>query len=81
MDMGERAISVRLDGGAQEALDLLVAEGHSQSEAIRLALVEAASRRRDRSLRAEALRLAADSADRAEKAALLDELEELRAPW
>jgi Arc/MetJ-type ribon-helix-helix transcriptional regulator len=81
VNMGERPISVRLDGAAQEALDLLVSEGSSQSEAIRTALVEAAARRRDRSLRAEALRLAGDPADRAEKAALLAEMEELRAPW
>lgn len=79
--VGERAISVRLDTAAQEALDELVAGGHSQSDAIRLALIEAAARRRDRSLRAEALRLAADEGDRAEKALLLAELDDLRAPW
>lgn len=76
----DRVISVRLDEAAEEALRQLVAAGSSQSDAVRLALVEAASRRRDRSLAAEAMRLAADPEDRREALEVADFMESLRAP-
>jgi hypothetical protein len=61
----ERALSVRLDAEADAALDVLVREGMTQSQAIRAALVEAARRRTgDLSLAAEAARLADDARDR-----------------
>lgn len=73
----ERAISVRLDAQADAALDALVSAGMTQSEAIRLALVEAAGRRSgDRSLAAEAARLAADPDDLREIAALREFMDE-----
>jgi Arc/MetJ-type ribon-helix-helix transcriptional regulator len=77
----ERPLSVRLDGEADAALRELTAGGLTQSQAIRLALVEAAGRRRDRSLAAEAARLAADEGDRREAAELRRLMEDLRAPW
>ena len=80
-DVPERAISVRLDERAQRALDELVASGLSQSEAIRSALVETAGRLRDEGLLEEARRVAADPDDRAEAAAVLTFMEELRPDW
>jgi Arc/MetJ-type ribon-helix-helix transcriptional regulator len=79
--MPDRAISVRLDAEADAALGALVAAGMSQSQAIRRALVDAAHRHGgDRSLAAEAARLAADEADRREIAAVRSFMDELRAP-
>jgi Arc/MetJ-type ribon-helix-helix transcriptional regulator len=80
--VAERAISVRLDETAQRALQELVASGLSQSEAIRYALVETASRRRPRmSLSAEATMLAASEEDRREVAEIQALMETLSAPW
>jgi Arc/MetJ-type ribon-helix-helix transcriptional regulator len=78
--VSERLISVRLDEQASQALEDLQAEGLTQSNAVRIALVEAAERRRDRSLAAEAARLAADEGDRREAAEVAALMEALRAP-
>lgn len=76
-----RAISVRLDGEAIRALRELEATGMTRSEAIRAALVEAASRLHDkRSLAAEVAALEADDEDRAEMMAVAGLMESLRAP-
>jgi hypothetical protein len=74
-----RAIHVRLDETATAALGLLRdASGLTDSEAVRLALNEAAERRRSRTaLVAEAQVLAADAADRAEARAVLELMAEL----
>ena len=78
----DRAISVRLDPDADAALDQLVASGLTQSQALRLALVEAARRRAgDSSLAAEAARLAADETDRREIADVRAFMDEPRAAW
>lgn len=78
----DRAISVRLDPDADAALEQLVASGLTQSQAMRLALVEAARRRAgDSSLAAEAARLAANEADRREIADVRAFMDELRAAW
>jgi Arc/MetJ-type ribon-helix-helix transcriptional regulator len=62
-----RSIHVRLDEPSAVALGLLRAGGLSDSEAVRVALREAADRRRARSaLVAEARALAADREDLAE---------------
>jgi len=54
----------------------------NDSEAVRLALVEAKARRHRRAaLRAEAQRLAADVRDRREIAALASDLDGLAPPW
>jgi hypothetical protein len=77
-----RALHVRLDADAEAALAVLRAEGMNDSQAVRSALTEAGTRRRRRSaLREEARRLAADPEDRAELAALREELDELSPGW
>jgi hypothetical protein len=77
-----RALHVRLDPDAEAALAVLRAEGMNDSQAVRSALTEASARRRRRSsLREEARRLAADPDDRAEMAALREELDELSPAW
>ena len=78
--MPERAISVRLDDDAAAALRTLTRSGMTQSEAIRVALVEAAARRAGgASLAAEAARLAADELDVEEVATVRALMDELRA--
>jgi Arc/MetJ-type ribon-helix-helix transcriptional regulator len=75
------AVSVRLDDDAMRALARLESTGKSRSEAIRTALVEAASRLNDReALAAEVASLEADENDRAEMLALAELMERLRAP-
>lgn len=75
----EKAISIRLDEEAQEALRSLTGSGRSQSEAVREAIVELARRGRRGDLAAEAKRLSADRADRTEKARVARLMESLRA--
>lgn len=61
---------------------MLRAEGMNDSQAVRLALVEARSRRRRRAaLREEAGRLARDGADRRELAAIAADLDGLTPVW
>jgi Arc/MetJ-type ribon-helix-helix transcriptional regulator len=75
-----QAVSVRLDNQALQALAQLEATGKSRSEAIRSALVEAASRLSDTdSLAAEVAALEADQTDRAEMLAVSELMESLRA--
>lgn len=76
-----QAVSVRLDDDAMRALAQLEASGKSRSEAIRTALVQAASRLHDKkNLAAEVAALEADAEDRAEMLAIADLMESLRAP-
>lgn len=76
-----QAISVRLDEEALRALGLLEASGMTRSEAIRAALVDAATRLNDKqALAAEVAALEADEEDRAEMLAVADLMESLRAP-
>ena len=76
-----QAISVRLDEEALRALGLLEASGMTRSEAIRAALVDAATRIYDKqALAAEVAALEADQEDRAEMLAVADLMESLRAP-
>ncbi len=75
-----QAISVRLDDEALHALDQLRATGMTRSEAMRAALVDAASRLHDKkALAAEVAALEADEEDRAEMLAVADVMESLRA--
>lgn len=77
-----RALHVRLDSDAEMALGVLRSEGMNDSQAVRLALVEAhTSRRRRESLREEAARLAADEGDRRELAAIAAEMDRLAPAW
>jgi hypothetical protein len=74
-----QAISVRLDDEALRALARLETTGLSRSAAIRLALVTAAARLRDRqTLAAEVVALEADEADRAEIREVAELMEQLR---
>ena len=76
-----QAISVRLDDDTLRALSELEATGMTRSEAIRAAIVEAASRLHDKqSLAAEVAALEADNDDRAEMPAVAELMESLRAP-
>ena len=76
-----RSLHVRLDDGSQAALDLIRAEGLTDSEAVRTALREAAARRRARSaIREEVRRLAADERDREAMRIIREQLAELAPP-
>ena len=76
-----QAISVRLDDEALRALGRLEASGLTRSEAIRAALVDAATRLDDKqALAAEVAALEADEQDRAAMLAVADLMERLRAP-
>jgi hypothetical protein len=76
-----RSLHVRLDDGAEAALQIIRAEGLSDSEAVRTALREAAARRRFRSgIRDEVRRLAADPSDREEMRIIREQLAELAPP-
>jgi hypothetical protein len=73
-----RSLHVRLDDSSVAALSVIGNEGLSDSEAVRVALREAAARRRSRSsIVAEVKRLAADDADRAEMRAIREQMAEL----
>jgi hypothetical protein len=77
-----RALHVRLDTDSEAALGTLRAEGLNDSQAVRLALVEARARRRQRAvLREEASRLATDTADRRELVAVAAEFDGLTPIW
>jgi hypothetical protein len=74
-------LHVRLDAAAAAALDVVRADGLTDSEAVRTALGEAAARRRIRSsIRAEVLRLAADKEDREEMRVIREQMAELAPP-
>jgi antitoxin component of RelBE/YafQ-DinJ toxin-antitoxin module len=76
-----RSLHVRLDDGSHAALDIIRAEGLTDSEAVRTALREAAARRRTRSaIRDEVRRLAADQRDREEMRVIREQLAELAPP-
>jgi Arc/MetJ-type ribon-helix-helix transcriptional regulator len=75
----EKAISIRLDEEAQEALRKLTGSGRSQSDAVREAIVELARRGQRGDLVSEAKRLSVDSEDRAEKARVARLMEAIRA--
>jgi hypothetical protein len=76
-----RSLHVRLDETSAAALDIVRADGMSDSEAVRTALREAASRRRVRSsIREEVRRLAADEQDREEMRVVREQMAELAPP-
>jgi len=76
-----RSIHVRLDDASAAALEIVRADGLSDSEAVRTALREAAARRRVRSaIRDEVRRLAADETDREEMRIIREQLAELAPP-
>ena len=77
-----RTVRARLDARAEEDLALLRNEGHDDSAAIRLALREAAARRRAKSaLRLEAEAAAADRDDVATARRVREDMDGLTAAW
>jgi hypothetical protein len=73
-----RSLHVRLDDASATALEIVRAGELSDSEAVRVALREAAERRRLRSaVRDEVRRLAADASDREEMRTIREQLAEL----
>lgn len=73
-----RALHVRLDAAAEAALDVVRADGLTDSEAVRTALREAAARRRSRSsIRDEVRRIGTDRQDRDEMRMVREQLAEL----
>jgi len=77
-----KTVQARLDERSAQDLALLRNEGRSDSEAIRVALHEAAeARRRKSSLRLEAAAAAADPDDRAEALRVRQELDALAVAW
>jgi hypothetical protein len=70
-----------LDEASAAALDVVRADGMNDSEAVRVALREAAARRRIRSaIREEVRRLAADQRDREEMRVIREQMAELAPP-
>jgi hypothetical protein len=77
-----RTVQARLDERSEQDLAVLRNEGHSDSEAIRLALHEAAEfRRRKSALRLEAEAAAADPGDLAEALRVRTEMDAIAAAW
>jgi hypothetical protein len=77
-----RTVQARLDSRAEKDLAVLRNEGHNDSDAIRLALHEAAERRRRRSaLRLEAEAPASDPDNLAEARRVRAQMDALAAPW
>ncbi len=73
-----RSVHVRLDDASAAALDIVRADGLTDSEAVRAALREAAARRRIRSaIREEVRRVAADKTDREEMRIIREQMAEL----
>jgi Arc/MetJ-type ribon-helix-helix transcriptional regulator len=73
-----RSLHVRLDDASAAALDVVRADGLSDSDAVRTALREAATRRRtSAAVRAEVAQLAGDAEDRQEMRSIREHLAEL----
>jgi hypothetical protein len=77
-----RVVRARLDEPAERALSVLMLEGRNESEAVRAALVEAGLGQRRRSmLVAEGPRPSHNPADRAERRAVMADMEALSSDW
>jgi hypothetical protein len=73
-----RSLHVRLDEASAAALEVVRADGLTDSEAVRTALRESAARRRVRSaIRDEVRRVAADEDDREEMRTIREQMAEL----
>jgi Arc/MetJ-type ribon-helix-helix transcriptional regulator len=80
--MASRTVRARLDDPSEQALATLMREGRNESEAVRIALVEAGRRRHRRSALAdEVRRLAEDPVDAAERRAAMEDLDAVEADW
>lgn len=77
-----KTVQARLDERSERDLALLRSEGHTDSDAIRVALHEAAElRRRKSALRLEAEAAAADPDDVAEALRVREEMDAIAATW
>lgn len=72
-------ITFRPDEDTSKALEVLTKDGTAVSAAVRTALIDAARRKANAAIRAEAERLAEDESDRAEAMQVLRDMETLRA--
>lgn len=72
-------ITFRPDEDTSKALEVLTRDGTAVSAAVRAALIDAARRKAQAVVRAEAEELAKDEADRAEAMQVLRDMETLRA--
>ena len=72
-------LNFRTDERSERALDELMADGSTRSDAIRQALVDAVRLRRRERMRAESLEVLNDQNDRAESRRVLADMESLRA--
>lgn len=72
-------INFRTDETVDRALQQLTADGSERSAVIRQLIVEAAATRRKDQARADAARLMADPADRAEMAAVMADMDAVSA--
>ncbi len=82
IDRMPRTVQARLDERSEQDLALLRNEGRSDSEAIRLALREAAeARRRKSALRLEAQTAAADSHDLADALRVRRDMDAIASAW
>lgn len=80
--MPSRVVRARLDEASEQGLATLIREGRNESEAVRIALVEAGQRRlRAAGLAAEVRRLVGDEADTAERAAVMADMESISGDW
>ena len=80
--MMARTVQARLDERSEQDLAVLRSEGRTDSEAVRVALHEAAERRRRKStLRLEAEAAAADPDDVAEARRVRMEMDAIAAVW
>ena len=80
--MASRIVRARLTPDAEAALRLLIAEGRTESEAVRTALEESAGRRLRRSaLRAEVEAAAADPVDIRARRELMEDMESISLDW
>lgn len=80
--MASRTVRARLDQPSERALGVLMREGRNESQAVRAALVESATRRMRRAaLAKEVSRLAADPADVAERRAVMADMDAIAADW
>lgn len=80
--MATRTVRARLDAQAQADFALLLRDGGTESEVLRRALADAATRRRRRSgLATEVAALAADPVDVAARRDAMADLDAIEAPW
>lgn len=76
-----KSLHVRLDDASAAALEVVRTDGLTDSEGVRTALREAATRRRVRSaIREEVQRVAADQRDREEMRVIREQMAELAPP-